>query len=296
MRFSAIFLASLILLVTCFLYLAAFGEPRLWRVTSTYAHSATQVIKMIPNGFDPQEVTIDANSAVIFINEDKVDRWPASNIHPTHEIYPEFDPQKPIDLGQSWSFKPKKAGIFKFHDHLLPHFRGTLIVNQEPGSAPGIETDKPNFLEEIKNKFSVILNGVKDLFRSFGLRPQDDNVDFGSFSNLSPEQQLKALEDMVKRNGVESTWKAFSEKFKGQGGSSGNIHDLAHLTGSLIYKNKGFNGITVCSAEFAFGCYHGFLDTAFEKSLDDIGKAEEACSKLGSGGPIASCIHGIGHG
>ena len=35
---------------------------------------------------------------------------------------------------------------------------------------------------------------------------------------------------------------------------------------------------------------------AFQKSLDDLGKAEEACSKLGSGGPFASCIHGIGHG
>ena len=100
-------------------------------LTSSYAHSETQIIKMTPDGFDPQEVILDTSSTVIFINQDKVQRWPASNIHPTHEIYPEFDPKKPIEPGKDWTFRPKRSGNFKFHDHLFPHFRGTLIVNEE---------------------------------------------------------------------------------------------------------------------------------------------------------------------
>ena len=60
--------------------------------SQTFAHSTTQVIEMTSNGFEPQKITIDKNSSIIFINKDKVARWPASNVHPTHEIYPEFDP------------------------------------------------------------------------------------------------------------------------------------------------------------------------------------------------------------
>ena len=287
-------------------------------LTFVYAHTETAVIKMTPNGFEPQELEVDTNSTVIFVNQDKVARWPASNIHPTHGIYPEFDPKQPIEPGKDWTFKPEKAGSWKFHDHLLPHFRGVLIVKEEGGLEVDSNGREDSLFEKIKSSITVILsrfasltvNSAKNLstsLRFFNVTdikseilrrftPQDDNADFTSFSTLSPDEQIKTISDMAKKKGVENTWHFFRETFKGQGGSSGNIHDLAHLTGSLIYKDKGFPGITICSTEFAFGCYHGFLDTAFEKSLDDIGKAEEACSKLGSGGPFASCIHGIGHG
>jgi plastocyanin len=97
------------------------------------AHSEVQVIEMTPDGFSPSEITIDVNSSVIFINKDKESRWPASNVHPTHDIYPEFDPKKPILPGESWAFKPKKAGEWKFHDHLLPHMRGVITVINEKG-------------------------------------------------------------------------------------------------------------------------------------------------------------------
>lgn len=270
-------------------------------ITTSFAHSEVFIIKMTTNGFEPQELTLDVQSTVIFVNEDLKQRWPASDIHPTHDIYPQFDPKKSIEPGQSWSFKPQKIGTFKFHDHLLPHFRGTLIVTGEAGSE--VEVQKSNF-------FSVILNAVKDLsiylrnidvsdIKSEILRrftPSDDDVDLASISKLSPNEQFNLIKDTAKKNGVDNTWKAFKEKFKGQGGSTGNIHDLAHLIGSLIYQDKGFGGIAICSSDFAFGCYHGFLDTAFKNSLDDLSKAEEACSKLGISGPFASCIHGIGHG
>ena len=107
--------------------------------TLVSAHSQTQVIKMTQNGFEPQSVTVDQNQTIIFLNEDSKDRWPASNNHPVHDIYPEFDPKKPISPGGSWPFKPKKAGEWKFHDHLNPHMRGTLIVEAEPGTAKNIE-------------------------------------------------------------------------------------------------------------------------------------------------------------
>src|SRR3989344_7909476 len=91
-----------------------------------YAHSEIHTVIIKEDGFEPSELTLDNNSTVIFVNQDKVERWPASNIHPSHDIYPEFDPKKPIPPGSSWAFKPK-IGNWKYHDHLLPHQRGIII-------------------------------------------------------------------------------------------------------------------------------------------------------------------------
>ena len=75
------------------------------------AHSEVTVIEMVPSGFTPPGITIDQNSTVIFVNKDKESRWPASNTHPTHELYPEFDPRKPVLPGESFAFKPKSGRV-----------------------------------------------------------------------------------------------------------------------------------------------------------------------------------------
>lgn len=227
--------------------------------TFVYAHSETTIIKMTADGFDPQTITLDQNSTVIFLNEDSKDRWPASNNHPVHDIYTDFDPKKPIPPGASWPFKPKKSGEWKFHDHLNPHLRGTLIVKPEPGLAIK-EPESSNLLEKIKLFFQAFFNQFN---------PKEDPAE---------------------------TWKNLKAKYKGQGGAIGDIHDQAHLIGGQVFEKYGLEGLSKCSSEFAFGCFHGFLDKAFEKSLDDLKKAEEACQALGEGGPASSCIHGIGHG
>jgi len=229
--------------------------------TFVYAHSETTIIKMTADGFEPQTVTLDQNSTVIFLNEDSKDRWPASNNHPVHDIYADFDPKKPVSPGGSWPFKPKKAGEWKFHDHLNPHLRGTLIVTAEPGQE--IEKDA-SWITNVKLFFQNLSNKIRSIFEK-----QEDPV---------------------------MTWNNLKHKYKGQGGASGDIHDQAHLIGGLIYEKEGLEGLSKCSSEFAFGCFHGFLDKAFEKSLDNLKKAEEACQTLGEGGPSSSCIHGIGHG
>lgn len=278
MRLLVIFLVFLISLFTSHFSLS----------TSVYAHSSTQIVKITANGFEPRDLSLDTNSTIIFINEDKTPHWPASDIHPTHEIYPEFDPKKPINPGESWPFKPKRVGTFKFHDHLFPHFRGVMTINGEPGQ---LSSPKSPLVTFIQNLISTISEKVQ-LF--FGQKKAVLGIK--DISKLSPNEQFQYLKDMAKQKSVEITWQYLKDTFKGQGGNSGNIHDLAHLMGSLIYENKGFQGLTVCTPDFAFGCYHGFLDKAFEKNLNDLEKAEEACGKLGSGGPLASCIHGIGHG
>ena len=262
------------------------------------AHSEVTVIEMVPSGFLPSEITIDVNSSVIFVNKDSQSRWPASNVHPTHQLYPEFDPRKPIAPQESWAFKPKKVGEWKFHDHLFPHMRGVITVIDEKGSEtkPILNT----FIVKLKDSINIFFIKIKNLFAKKTLNQQVLLPNKEEFKKLSYDIQAKELEKIVQTNGSSKAWQYIKDVFKGEGGSSGNIHDLAHLSGILIYDKNGFDGIKECSAHFAFGCYHGFLDKAFSKNLDRLVDAQNACLKLNPQGniegPVASCIHGIGHG
>ena len=85
-------------------------------------------IHMSEDGFSPSTLNIKQGQTVKFINDGKEDHWPASNIHPTHLIYPEFDPKRPISPKESWSFTFNKIGIWRMHDHLYPEFTGTITV------------------------------------------------------------------------------------------------------------------------------------------------------------------------
>ena len=87
-------------------------------------------VLMKKDSFDPETITIKKGTTVEFKNVDTLDKWPASNIHPTHTIYPEFDPLQPINPGSSWSFTFNKVGKWSDHDHLDPSIRGTIIVTE----------------------------------------------------------------------------------------------------------------------------------------------------------------------
>jgi len=85
-------------------------------------------VRMTPAGFEPTKLSLTKDAKVCFINEDPEARWPASNIHPTHEIYSEFDPKTVVRTGETWCFTFTKAGIWHYHDHLFPEFTGTINI------------------------------------------------------------------------------------------------------------------------------------------------------------------------
>ncbi|MBI4037137.1 hypothetical protein HY385_01820, partial [Candidatus Daviesbacteria bacterium] len=179
----------------------------------------------------------------------------------------------------------------------------TLIVTEEAAGVVGTKTVKEegenkNLLEKIIDSVKGFFSKIETVFANLKINQERAVLGVDSFVKLSVSGQFKVIEEMAKSQGVEKSWQYIKDVFKGQAGSSGNIHDLAHLAGSLIYKDQGFSGITICSPQFAFGCYHGFLDEAFKKDLSQLSDAQNACLKLGpeNSGPVASCIHGIGHG
>ncbi|MST04011.1 MAG: hypothetical protein EXS49_00370 [Candidatus Pacebacteria bacterium] len=97
--------------------------------TTTTSTSKKTTISMTDNSFSPSSISINKGDIIVFINNGSNAHWPASNTHPTHEIYPEFDPRRPISPGSLWEFKFEKSGSWKMHDHLSPKITGTITVN-----------------------------------------------------------------------------------------------------------------------------------------------------------------------
>ena len=102
-------------------------EIRSGTVSTEIPPDAVEVL-MSNTGYVPSEVTILSGTRIAFVTSQSGDAWPASNIHPTHGIYPEFDPGSKLKPGQVWIFTFDKPGTWRFHDHLRPAITGTITV------------------------------------------------------------------------------------------------------------------------------------------------------------------------
>ena len=109
------------------------------------ANSSSQnpnTIEISSSGFNPQTLTIQKGETLVFKAVDSSNRWPASDIHPTHKAYPGSDIQKcfedgisnifdscgGLSEGSSFEFIFDEVGNWKYHDHLQPGKKGTIIV------------------------------------------------------------------------------------------------------------------------------------------------------------------------
>lgn len=104
---------------------------------------ATTTVVYTDNGFAPEVIEITQGDTVTFQNDSSRDFWPASNVHPTHTLYPGssiakcntdeepsiFDACKGIAPGEAYSFTFNEAGTWGYHNHLQANFTGKIIVD-----------------------------------------------------------------------------------------------------------------------------------------------------------------------
>jgi plastocyanin len=91
-----------------------------------------QVFEVVYDGkvFLPNSLDIKQGDIVFFKNSSTKSFWPASNPHPTHTAYPEFDAKSAMKPGQTFEFKFLKTGTWGFHDHLNSSASGTITVTK----------------------------------------------------------------------------------------------------------------------------------------------------------------------
>lgn len=114
------------------IFIAALAGAGSWFYINNSASAGPVIeIVMANNSYSQNELNIKKGQTVKFINNGIDDYWPASNIHPDHAVYPEFDPERPIKPGESWSFKFGRAGKWYFHDHIhYPDVTGFVNVSE----------------------------------------------------------------------------------------------------------------------------------------------------------------------
>ena len=120
--------SDLVVLAVAFLLSLALTGCSTAKSAATAAPADSLQMSMLDSKNEPENLKIKLGQTVTFKNNSSQNKWPASNIHPTHGIYEQFDPKAAVPPGQSWSFTFERKGIFPYHDHLDPSITGIIEV------------------------------------------------------------------------------------------------------------------------------------------------------------------------
>ncbi len=223
-------------------------------------------VNLTENGFSPSEIKINAGDTIKFTTSRSKPFWPASNLHPTHTLYPEFDPKEPIPADKSWSFKFTKEGVWRFHDHLSPFFTGTITV------------------------------GHVDQKRSADCKNLSNEDQINCWDEL--------MTSVTKTQGIDAGFEKLAQLYDSEPEFAKNCHGFVHKLGEAAYtrfSTKQDFKITTKASYCNFGFYHGFMTTLLAKT-GDLKLARQFCdyvdNQLGkqSKDAVFQCFHGIGHG
>jgi len=275
------------------------------------------IVSITDEGFFPKNLTVTLGETVTFSNDGANDHWPASDDHPTHEVYSEFDPQRPLIPNTSWSFTFDETGVFNMHDHLYPDLVGTITViegNDVNNFYKKIETFLTSAYQKIAQWWAPLQGSVPttsekpalntafiqpnpynktELLNSFTL--DCDNNDFGCISNeiksvtytYGPAAATDILVHILAKNLT---------------GESVDQHLLAHEIGRETARSFGVNpdAFLLCPTDlFNGGCQHGYFEYVLGRSDSTVEAAEIICNAVQndySNKFYFYCYHGIGHG
>ncbi|MDP3778760.1 MAG: hypothetical protein Q8R30_01770 [bacterium] len=234
------------------------------------------VVELRADGFFPEELTIPTGSRVIFTTTTNDYFWPASNPHPTHEIYFGFDPQHLIEHQESWTFTFDKEGMWRYHDHIKPSFTGTIIVEGKGNT----------------------------------IRPPDCKNSEKLARDKAQQCWDWLLADTLKEKGLNAALDFFANLYRTDARfASSGCHWYAHRLGEEFYAQTHLRYADLIQASglppetyyCGFGFFHGWLEHMFRET-QDWNNAKVVCDNLDkelSGAILRirlNCYHAMGHG
>lgn len=224
-----------------------------------------RIVELRKDGFYPSRITIAKGDNVVFLNKTGKPFWPASNPHPIHTIYSDFDSKRPIDQGKKWTFRFEKEGIFNYHDHLSPFFQGQIIVGQV-------------------NNYSL---SESNCTKMVGGNQRT------CFENL--------LQSTLNKRGLDEGFRLFRQLAKI---APNDCHQYAHDLGGYVYKMQSKRQDKIKAgletSYCGYGFWHGFMGKMLTSSSFE--RATKFCeSQLYAPNELSlrvkeSCYHGIGIG
>lgn len=237
-----------------------------------FIEKTTNVVTLDADGYSPTELRVDVGDTVVFRTKNDEPFWPASNSHPAHLEYADFDPKQPIEPGDSWSFTFTEPGVYAFHDHIRPANKGVIYVGEvtDPTTEVGFTTclETPEISEKIT------------CWEAF-------------------------IGDIVQSQGITAAFKMFTEVYKADPEFvSYGCHGVAHVIGEnaySLYQKDSDIKLTEDTAVCGYGFYHGFIEKLLHDN-PDLDNVKEFCNELtlllgdADAGIRTNCFHGIGHG
>ena len=232
----------------------------------------TIIVTRTANGFEPASISIQAGDTVTFVSTAGMPYWPASDFHPSHQLYPEFDPKRPLARGEKWSFTFERAGTWTYHDHLASQTQGTVTVTG---------TSKEDIATCVANSKSIV--------KSYCWA--------GFFTTIIREQ------------GISVAFDRFAKMYAGDWAFQQNCHDIMHILGKAGYdefEKSGALSIRPETSYCAYGFYHGFIEEMFARNGNlDLADGVRYCqavltssvfpSQNAASTAAAACFHGLGH-
>lgn len=234
-----------------------------------YSSLKTYTVVLTENGFEPQILEINRGDTVIFKTNVTRSFWPASDPHPTHTVYSEFDPKRPVISTEEWSFTFKSSGTWAFHDHLSISLNGKIIV-------------KENKKSSLKSSNEIC----------------DDSNTQGEYCF---DEQIRSI---VIEKGINTAFELLAQKYD-TGSIPAACHWSAHKIGEEAYleQQRGKPLIMTKDTYYCgYGFYHGYLEVMLranpdpEKQKDFVVSFCDSAQKEIGGEARDNCYHGIGSG
>ncbi len=285
-------------------------------IGTSHEESKIHEILITDEGFSPKEIAIEQGEAIVFKNAGKNMHWPASDIHPSHGLYPDsniincgkkemFDACHGLEQGESWSFTFVHFGKWSCHDHLYPTLRCTILVkgsndatspnDQDISSNSDGQQLNTNDLESKKIQVGV-LKKLKIRMASALYAALPSTLTAWILDPMGIAKNEDELRYLLSMNEP----KTITQSLLDQSGSGNwqDCHQQAHQVGRIGYD---LYGVSLFS-DFDASCHSGVIHGAMERFLAQQGtgnisaKAEELCSKIDTDFGEYQCLHGIGHG
>ncbi len=239
-----------------------------------------RVIYRTDSGFEPSRIVVFPGTSVRFVNKTDTQIWPASDLHPSHSVYSDFDPHEGIRSQTSWLFRFRKAGSWSFHDHLDPQTRGTVTV-----------AFLPDFSFFRSSDASPVLTGTYDACMN---APSDEG---GKCWEEAAIARTRAI-------GVDRVLVELADLFPTSDGLQTYCHDVTHVIGHQAYRRFRQGEVVQFSKQQAvcsWGFFHGFMEQMFRDG-GTLADSAALCNAIEEENMeierelISSCYHGLGHG
>jgi plastocyanin len=282
--------------------------------------SPIKEVILFDKGFSPQQITIPQGTKVVWKIQGNNFHWPASDVHPLHNSYPDgggclgskLDACRAMTKGESYSFVFEKEGTWNMHDHSNPELSMTVNVVEKEGYLQKLmksialeRKDEKQSDSRLKGHLQFFSPRQKSVLEKMSSKMSDKDASVyardicGDLSGGKFREKSHCYSEtfyfIAKSTNQNHAFSTLSKLQKIDQGAR-NCHLIAHGIGWAMYENDPKNwreAIGKMSPECSYGGIHGIVEQ-FSASSGMALKADTLqtiCDK----NPTWACYHAIGH-